>query len=154
MNNNILPENFEGIFYFTNGTDEDFTARWDKVEYTFKAHKTTPMVMNFTPIEIQSIRKKFAKELAEREFYKTDKFKTMNIHVPGGTPALYTETDLAPFIQKCLEPLPKDTMKATVVPNDRLEEKNRKDEEGNPLTVPVDRKKSLIKENGSGVLTD
>lgn len=153
MNNNILPDDFDGVFRFTNYTDTDFTAKWDKVEYTFPANKTSPMVMNFTPAEIQNIRKKFARELAEREFYKTEKFNKLNEHTPGGKPALYTDTDLAPFIQRCLEPLPLTHAKAIVLPKDNLEEKNSKDEEGNPLTVPIDRKKSLIKE-GSSVLKD
>lgn len=153
MNNNILPEDFDGVFRFTNWTEEDFTARWDKVEYTFPALKTSPMVMPFTPVEIQHIRKKFARELAEREFYKTPKFAKLNEHVPGGKPALYTESDLTPFVQKCLEPLAFMQAKARVVESVKLEEKNRKDEDGNPLTVPIDAKKSLVKE-GSTVLKD
>lgn len=150
---NILPEDFDGVFRFTNWTDRDFTARWDKIEYTFPANKTSPMVMNFTPSEIQNIRKKFAKELAVREFYSTDKFKELNKHVPGGIPALYTDTDLTPFIQKCLEPLPIQNAKAKMLPKDNLELKNRQDDEGNPITVPLDAKKSLIKE-GSTILKD
>lgn len=156
MNNNIvgaLPEDFDGIFRFTNPTDEDFTAKWDKIEYTFPAQKTSPMVMNFTPVEIQNIRKKFAKELAEREFYKTDKFNKMNDVANGPRPATYTDTDLKPFIQKCLEPLPIVHARTKVLPKDNLEEKNRKDEDGEPITRPIDRKKSLISE-GSTVLKD
>lgn len=153
MNNDLLPEDFDGVFRFTNWSDTDFMAKWDKVEYTFKANKTTPMVMNFTPAEIQHIRKKFAKELAEREFYKSDKFKELNKHTPGGIPALYTESDLTPFIQRCLEPLPLAQVKINVLPTEKLEEKNSRDEEGNPLTVPINSKKSLIKD-GSSVLKD
>ncbi len=151
--NNILPADFDGVFRFTNYTNEDFTAKWDKVEYTFPANKTSPMVMNFTPAEIQSIRKKFARELAEREFYKTPKFNELNKHIPGGIPALYTEADLKPFIQKCLEPLPLAQAKAKVVPSDNLEDRNSKDENGDSLTVPLDRKKSLVKD-GSTVIKD
>src|SRR6185369_6825660 len=151
--NNILPADFDGIFYFTNYTDRDFTAKWDKIEYTFPAFKTSPMVMNFTPLEIQNIRKKFAKELAVREFYRTDKFNRLNEHVPGGVPALYTDEDLKPFIQKCLEPLPITHAKARVLPKEKLEDINSKDEEGNPVTVPLDKKKSLIQE-GSTVIKD
>ena len=151
--NNILPEDFDGVFRFTNFSNEDFIARWDKVEYTFPANKTSPMIMNATPIEIQNIRKKFARELAEREFYKTEKFTRMNKHIEGGTPALYTETDLASFIQRCLEPLPIVHAKAKVLPKNNLEQLNRMDEEGNPITVPIDKKASLIKD-GSSVLKD
>jgi hypothetical protein len=153
MNSNILPEDFDGVFRFTNFSDEDFVAKWDKVEYTFPANKTSPMVMNATPVEIQNIRKKFARELAEREFYKTPKFNKMNEHVPGGKPALYTDSDLQPFIQKCLEPLPIVHARTRVLPKDNLEDKNSKDEEGNPLTVPLDKKKSLIKD-GSTTIND
>lgn len=153
MNNNVLPEDFDGVFRFTNWSDEDFTAKWDKIEYTFKKNATSPMIMNNTPIEIQSIRKKFARELAEREFYKTSKFGEMNKHTPGGTPALYTEADLTPFIQKCLEPLPISVARASVLPPNKLEDQNSKDEDGQPLTVPLNSKKSLIKD-GSTVIKD
>lgn len=151
---NVLPQDFSGVFYFTNKSDEDFTAKWDKVEYTFPANKTSPMIMNFTPIEIQSIRRKFAREFAEREFYKTDKFQKMNAHVPGGTPPTYTESDLASIIQQCLEPLPIANAKTRVLPNERLEKLNAQDEEGNPITQPLERTRSLIKEHGSGVIND
>jgi len=153
MNNDILPEDFDGVFRFTNFSDTDFTAKWNKVEYTFPANKTSPMVMNFTPVEIQNIRKKFARELAEREFYKTEKFGKMNDVANGPKPALYTDADLKPFIQRCLEPLPIIHARTKVLPKDNLEEKNSQDEEGQPLTVPLDRKKSLIKE-GSTVIKD
>jgi hypothetical protein len=67
----VLPSDFDGIFRFTNWTDSDFTAKWDNIEYTFPAKKTTPIVIpNATPVEIQNIRKKFAKELAVACFYQ------------------------------------------------------------------------------------
>lgn len=156
MNNssNVLPEDFDGVFRFTNFTDSDFTTRWDNIEYTFPANKTSPMVMNFTPVEIQNIRKKFARELAEREFYKTEKFKGMNDPKHGAKPALYTDSDLTPFIQRCLEPLPIVSAKAKVLPKQKLEEINAMDmETGEPITQPLNQKKSLIKE-GSTVLKD
>ncbi len=149
---NILPADFDGVFRFTNFTKEDFTARWGGIEYTFPAQKTTPMVIpGATPEEVQYIRKKFAKELALREFYDTKKFKTMNNVPPGGTPALYTDSDLAPFIQRCLEPLPiaQATMKA--VPRIADDTNFRKDEEGNNVTQILDKKKSLLQE-GAGVI--
>lgn len=150
---NILPQGFDGVFRFTNFSDEDFTARWDKVEYTFPANKTSPMVMNFTPAEIQHIRKKFARELAEREFYKTEKFKRLNTNVPGGTPALYTDSDLTPLIQRCLEPLPIVHAKAKLVPTIDLAEMAHKDDEGNPIVAPLDKGKSLVKD-GSTIIKD
>lgn len=103
---NILPPDFDGQFRFTNWTDEDFTAKWDNVEYTFPALKMTPMtIMSATPLEIQNIRKKFARELAVKEFYKTKKFKGMDDKKHGQNPAIYTDSDIAPYVQKCLEPL-------------------------------------------------
>jgi hypothetical protein len=149
----VLPEDFDGVFKFTNHTDEDFTAKWNKVEYTFPSNKTSPMIMNFTPVEIQAIRKKFARELATREFYKTSKFKKMNEHVPGGTPSTYTDADLTEFIQKCLAPLPIVNAKTKVVKTRDLEDVNSRDEDGELLTSVIDQKKSLIKE-GSTILKD
>lgn len=150
---NILPEDFDGVFKFTNHTDEDFVGVWDKVEYTFPANKTSPMVMNFTPVEIQSIRKKFAKELAVREFYNTKKFRDLNKHTPGGTPATYNDSDLTEFIQKCLLPLPMATAKAKVTKGIDLEKVNKTDEEGELITTILDKKKSVMKD-GSTILKD
>lgn len=111
--NNVLPADFDGTFRFTNWTDRDFTAKWGGVEYTFPAMKTTPMViLSATPYEIQNIRKKFAKELAEREFFhskeynrldamnKDDKLRTFHAAVA------YTPNNLEVLVTKCLEPLP------------------------------------------------
>lgn len=142
---NTLPENFDGTFKFTNFTDSEFKAKWDSVEYTFPPLKTVPMVMNATPLEIQSIRKKFAKELAIREWYKTPKFVGMNAHTPGGTPALYTESDIAPFIQRCLEPLPISYAKTQVIKSD-IESKISKDNKGRPRTRVLEPTESLIQQ--------
>lgn len=97
-----------GTFYFTNFTNEDFVARWDNIEYVFPANKTTPIIIpTETPIGIQSIRRKFAEELATREFYKTEKFSKLN-NAPTASPATYTVNDLTTLIQKCLIPLEKE----------------------------------------------
>ena len=149
----ILPEDFDGVFKFTNWTNEDFTGRWNKVDYTFPANRTSPMIMNFSPVEIQSIRKKFARDLAIREWYKSEKFKAMNAHVPGGTPATYTDSDIMEFTQKCLKPLEISLAKAKVIKTKPIEEINRRDEDGELLTTVLDQKKSLIKD-GATVLKD
>ena len=74
----VLPEDFDGTFRFTNPSEEDFIGEWGSKEYHFPAGKTVPMVMpEYSPIEIQHIRKKFAKNLAEREFYKSKGYETM-----------------------------------------------------------------------------
>ena len=141
---NKLPEDFDGTFRFTNCRDTEFKARWNSKEYTFPPLKTVPMIIdNATPLEVQSIRKKFAREWAIEEWYKTPMFIGMNAHVPGGTPALYTESDLAPFIQKCLEPLPIARAKVEVVKKDE-DSKFTKDAKGRPRTRPLDPNESLI----------
>lgn len=133
-NDNILPEGFDGVFRFTNRSDEDFFARWNSIEYKFLAGTMSPMIISGeSPENVQQIRKKFAHELAEREFYKSQKFQYMNSPERGDKPALYTEADLAPFIQQCLEPLPVVQASARIVKevNERV---FKKDEDGNPVT--------------------
>lgn len=148
----VLPADFDGVFRFTNFTDEVFEAKWNGIKYAFPALKTSPMIIpGCTPEEVQNIRKKFAKELAIREFYKTDKFKRLNNEGKSGTPALYTDSDLTPFIQRCLEPLPLQTAKAEVLPKQDIKEVMKKDEEGNLVTQVLDKKKSLIGEGSSVV---
>ena len=154
---NVLPADFDGVFRFTNFTNTDFAARWGGIEYTFPALKTTPMIIpGATPEEVQNIRKKFAKELAEREFYKSDKLKSLEAQTPVGSAgsfrmaAIYTDNDLKPFIQKCLEPLPLAQAAMKVMP--KTSENNfRKDDEGNLVTQVLDKKTSLTG-NGSNTI--
>lgn len=112
-----LPEDFTGVFYFTNWTEEDFTGVWGGKKYTFPASTTSPMVIpEHSPLEVQHIRKKFAKDLAERQFYVSDGYGNLikQERNSDGSPRLngihsagtYSIDQLAPFIQKCLEPLP------------------------------------------------
>lgn len=147
MNNekNVLPVGFNGVFNFTNFTKSNFTAKWGNIEYTFPPESTTPMVIpNATPEEVQSIRKKFARELAIEEFYRTEKFKKMNDVPPGGVPALYTDSDLTAFTQKCLEPLPIAQATTKVLPKDS-EENYRKDRKGKNVTKVLDGNESLLR---------
>lgn len=142
-NNNILPPDFDGVFRFTNFSEEDFSARWNSIEYTFPALKTTPMIIpGCTPEEVQHIRKKFAKELALREFQRTPKFAGLNNVPPGGTPALYTESDLTPFIQRCLEPLPLAQAAIKKLPKDS-DANYRKDAKGRNITRVIEENESL-----------
>lgn len=152
MENDTLPEGFDGVFRFTNFTTADFNAKWGGVEYTFPAMKTVPLIIpNASPYEIQNIRKKFAKELATAVFYQSDKFKDMDLTVEqsqaGQTPALYTDKDLEPFIQKCLEPLESAQAKMKVTPKRELE--GRVDENGEPVSKVLNGKETLI--NGAVV---
>lgn len=121
-NKDVLPEDFDGVFRFTNSTTEDFIGVWNKVEHTFPAMKTTPMIIpGATPEEVQNIRKKFARDLAILQFYQSDKFKDMNDQKHGYKPATYTDSELALYIQKCLEPLPAGVSKAKALPKDKDE---------------------------------
>lgn len=148
----VLPPDFDGVFRFTNFTKKEFKAKWGGIEYTFPPQSTIPMIIpGATPEEVQHIRKKFAKELAILEFYETKKFKSMNDVAPGGVPALYTDSDLAPFIQRCLEPLPAAQAVIRPLPPMGNADQLRKDEEGNNVTQILDKKKSLLQE-GSGVV--
>ena len=73
-----MTEDFDGVFRFTNTTDEDFVTLWNNKEYTYPAGKTVPMIISGEPLEnIQQIRKYFAKRLAEREFFAGKEFNKM-----------------------------------------------------------------------------
>ena len=153
----VLPADFDGVFRFTNFTSTDFSARWGGIEYTFPAPKTTPMIIpGATPEEVQNIRKKFAKELAEREFYKSEKLKALEAQTPIGSASsfrmagLYTDADLKPFIQKCLEPLPIAQASMKVLPKED-ESKFRKDGEGNLVSQVLKQGQSL-KQGDSGAI--
>jgi hypothetical protein len=119
---NILPPDFDGVFKFTNPSDTDFVGMWNKVAYTFPAGKTVPLIISgATPEDVQHIRKKFAKELAVREFYRSENFRAMEAKTPVGSglsAAPYTDTDIAPYVQRCLEPLPEARFTAAKVPGD------------------------------------
>jgi len=121
-NDNVLPADFDGVFRFTNATDRDFTAKWNNIAYTYKAMSTSPMIISgATPEEVQHIRKKFARELAEREFYKSERYDELNKQAlpgSGNVASIYTEQDLEPYIQKCLEPLPLSQASAKQLPRD------------------------------------
>ena len=145
-----LPEDFNGIFYFTNYTDTDFVDKWDSVEYTFPAGKTVPLIIpNETPLGIQDIRKKFAKNLAIKVFYDTEKYKIRESDSPVGSgkvPAIFTDSDIAPYIQRCLEPLPLDRAKAILTEADNTEKKLRTDENGRRRTRALKGDENLVPE--------
>lgn len=150
----VLPEDFDGFFYFTNDSDEDFTTKWDGNEYTYPAHTTSRMVIpNRTALEIQQIRKKFAKEWADREYQKSEPFQRLMKQEknPDGTPRLnsfhqagsYGLDQLTPYIQQCLKPLPEGKAKVATVVKPKLEESLHRDEEGDLVTQAVDKGISL-----------
>lgn len=110
MNPNIISNapalEFDGIFRFTNATDEDFSVPWNSVEYTFPKQSTSPIIIpSETPENIQNIRKLFARKLAEREFFKSSEYSRL-VDLGKGSGLTYDEKVLEAMIQKCLEPLP------------------------------------------------
>lgn len=152
----VLPTDFDGTFRFTNWTNEDFVGKWDNKEYHFPAGTTSPiLIVDKTPLEIQSIRKKFAKDLAEREFYNSTSYTNLksqeknndgsarlnSLHMAGS----YSIDALAPFIQRCLEPLKVATAVVSSAKVDPLENKLSRNEEGELNTQAVDKKVSLKK---------
>ncbi len=128
------PEDFDGVFRFTNATDEDFVTLWNNKEYTFPAMTTVPMIIaNEPPENVQQIRKYFAKRLAEREFFKSKDFNK----IKNGTssdkdgagrkiPTSYDEVVLQEEIDKCLTPLKVGRAKVQTLPDQDLPIKGSK----------------------------
>lgn len=109
----MLPENFDGVVRFTNWSDEDFTGRWNSKDYEFKAQTTSPLfIIDQTPLEMLNIVKKFALDLAVREWGKSQWTKDAlkrERNIDGsprfqgmGGAATYSIDQLAPLIQKGL----------------------------------------------------
>lgn len=112
-----FKKDFDGVFRFTNPTDEDFITFWNNKEYTYPAGRTVPIIIaNETLENIQEIRKRFAYQLAVREFYKNNikdgVGKTYDAMIKqgnksaGGIPPLFDEKILEPMIESCLKSLP------------------------------------------------
>lgn len=150
----VLPEDFNGIFYFTNPTEEDFIGKWGGKEYKYPAQTTSPMIIpEHSPLEIQNIRKKFAKDLAELQFFKSSQYSKLRAQEVNtdGSPRLnsiqmagtYTINELGSFIQQCLKPLPVSKAIVTEMSKDKLEDKLSRDEEGDLNTVAISQKTSL-----------
>lgn len=103
-------KDFNGVFMFTNWTDEDFTGFWNNKEYIFTAKTSSPIIIDDESLKnIQEIRKRFAYKLAQREFYggkEYDKLVKMGNKSAGGMPPIFDEKILEPLIEKCLNPLP------------------------------------------------
>lgn len=157
----VLPVDFDGVFRFTNWTDEEFIGVWNKKEYHFPAKATSPMIIpEHSPLEIQHIRKKFAKDLAEIEFYKSRKYKQFmkQERNPDGSARLnsihqsatYNLDDLTEGIQNCLKPL--SVQKALVSTKDDipLEKTLTRNDDGELNSVAIDKKASLRERALSG----
>ena len=150
----ILPPDFDGTFRFSNPSKEDFVGIWGGKQHLFPAESTVPILMpEHSPLEIQNIRKKFAKDLAEREFYKSKAYK--NLQGQEGKPgartmnsihqaAAYTISDLEPYIQQCLKPLPAAALTVKPVDKQPLENHLSRNDDGDLNTEAIDRKTSLV----------
>lgn len=145
-------------FPFTNYSDEDFIGRWDSKDYSFPAQTTIVLlglILNATPLELQGIRKKFAKDLAEREFFKTKKHKELLDREKNsdGTPRLssfqhassYSDNDLKDLIQQALTPLQIGKSEVRDVITENIIERLHRDDEGNLVTEAISSKTSLRK---------
>jgi len=151
----VLPADFDGVFRFSNPSDEDFVGVWNSKEYLFPAGTTTPMViMEHSPLEIQHIRKKFARDLAEREYYKSKGYRSLSAQEgkPGNRTfsgihqaATYTINDLEPYIKQCLKPLPASQLRSKPVDRIPLEDKIHKRDDGSLSSEAIDSKTSLRK---------
>lgn len=107
-------EKFDGVFRFTNATEEDFAALWNNKEYLFPKQSTCPMIIEGETLEsIQEIRKRFAKKLAMREYFKTKDFKKIQNGNGKSVLGSFNEQLLQPFVDQCLEPLPIAEVKIT-----------------------------------------
>ncbi len=149
-----LPEDFDGVFRFTNWSNEDFTGTWGGKKYIFIAETTSPMVIpEHSPLEIQHIRKKFAKDLAEREYYKSQNYKNLikQERNPDGSPRLnglhsagtYSLDQLTPYIQKCLEPLPLSKALVQNIDKTPVEDTLSRNNKGKLNTEAIDGNESL-----------
>lgn len=133
----ILANDFDGVFRFTNVTDEDFIAFWNNKEYTFPSGKTVPLIIADETLEnIQEIRKKFAYQLATREFYKGKEYMKMSKQ-GNGLPPLFDEKILEPMIESCLKPLPmaKASVKEAKKPNFKYKGSKAISDKDNPNYV-------------------
>lgn len=101
-----FSDEFDGVFRFSNNSDEPFTVLWNNKEYTFAPHTRSPMIIPGESLEnIQNIRKKWAYKWAEKEWYKSEQYLKMK-EQGQGKPPIRQDKDLEPLIQMCLDPLP------------------------------------------------
>jgi hypothetical protein len=166
----MLPENFDGIVRFTNWSDEDFVGRYNSKDYLFPANTTSPLVnvdistydngqflqKLASPLELINITKKFALDLAVREWSKSEWYK-QNLkreRNPDGTPRLgiggtqgaasYSYDQLAPLIQKGLYVYPASKAQVSESVKPKLEEKLSRNEEGKTVTKAIKRNASMM----------
>lgn len=159
-----LPADFDGDFYFTNprGTviagnqteEKVFIAKWGGKEYHFSPMTRAKMIIRgATPEEVNQIRKKFAKDLATEMFFETQRAKQMEgiERQANGEPVMrsihqanvYSDSDLKPYIQACLDPLPVGRVEVVDAVKERVEDKLTRDEDGEIVSRAVRNREPL-----------
>lgn len=100
-----IPEEFDGVFRFTNPMDREFVHLWNNKEYRFPPLSTVPMIIMGEPLEnIQEIRKRFAFDNALERFYESPQYMKMK-EMGNGLPPTFDNKILEPMIEECLKPL-------------------------------------------------
>jgi hypothetical protein len=121
------------------------------------------VINDHSPLQILNIRKKFAKDLAEREFFKSQKYEAFRlregvkddmgmIQARGygmSHAGQYSIDDLAPNIQKCLEPMAVSKIAVKKVPVVPLEEVLTRDDDNEINTIVLKQGGDLIAEKRS-----
>jgi hypothetical protein len=150
----MLPENFDGIVRFTNWSDEDFTGRWNSKDYFFKANTTSPLfIPEHSPLETLNIVKKFALDLAVREWGKSQwtKDALKRERNADGSPrtqgmggaASYSVDQLSPLIQKGLYLYPSSKAQMSEVEKVKIEDKLHRDDDGKIVTKAIKKGASM-----------
>ena len=151
---NVLPADFDGDFFFSNPDDEEFIGKWGGKAYHFQPQTRSKMIISkASPEEVQQIRKKFARELGNKMFFKSQKATQMTAieRQSNGEPVFrsihqantYSDSDIAPYTQACLDPLPLTRAAITDVVKEDVIEKLSRDEDGDLRSIPVKEKQSL-----------
>ncbi len=108
---------FSGVFMFTNPTKTERRFLWNNKEYIFPAEATVPLIIPTETLEnIQEIRKRFAKAMAQERLYEGEPVLNRDgkivfeyhkaMEMGKGLPPTFDEKILEPFIEECLKPLP------------------------------------------------
>lgn len=107
MEKETMTNYVDGVFRFTNCSDEDFAPLWNNVEYRFPKKSTCPIIIpNETSENIQEIRKRFAYKYAQREYFRSKSFNKIRNGDGLSVLSTFDANALQPYIDQCLEPLP------------------------------------------------
>lgn len=152
----MLPENFDGLVRFTNWSDEEFVAKYNSKEYTIPANSTvviSPLMPDRSPLELLNVCKKFALDLAVREWGKSQWTKDAlkrerNVdgsprgHGMSGA-STYSIDQLAPLIEKGLYVYPAGRAKVEESSRPKIEDRLSRDHKGRLNTRAVEQDEPL-----------